>query len=457
MLKDKTIVELLIGGSGGGSKSYTMALMMAITCREYPGARLLLGRKTLKSLRQSTLNTLLTQVHRDLGVNTNDFTMQWQTGELHYKNGSMIILSELDKAPSDPDFARLGSLEIDMAFIDEAGEITLQAKNAIRSRTGRGVLAKEHGIPGKIIASCNPSQNFLRDEYYSPYAKLGGGESQKWSIGQTDIDGERRDIYRAFLRISVYDNPFMPGSYIDTLKSLPDRERKRLLDGDWNYADDSDSLFQSLLLDKATAYEVPEPEDGFNKYIGVDVADKGKDKTIATLIDTGVLVTQKALDLHMSEAEMKSTDKPLSYLYANELIKFAQQNGFTAKQAKNIAIEGNGIGVGLRDAMRIRGWYISLYEATSKSRSEGYYNFYLDLDAGSVKILYGLDDGELRRQLSAHTYEMVDQKPKVKKKDKLKLDLGCSPDYADSAMISNWCRRGATSGSSKKNQNRIRW
>ena len=66
----------------------------------------------------------------------------------------------------------------------------------------------------------------------------------------------------------------------------------------------------------------------------------------------------------------------------------------------------------------------------------------LDIDAGAIKILHGIDDGSLRQELAAHTYEMENQQPKVVKKEVLKGKLGHSPDNADSAMIANWVKRG---------------
>lgn len=322
---------------------------------------------------------------------------------------------------------------------------------------------KEYGIVGKTILTCNPTQNFIRQEYYKPYDEMGAGRVQKWEYGEVVLPetGETTTAYRAYVRSSVYDNPFADANYIQELKRKPTQVRKRLLDGDWNYADDDDTLFKGLLMDRATAYEIPtiELDEKFDKFIGVDVADKGADDTIATLIVKGVIVAQKILEIpDMTAEEMKTTNKPISYLYALELIKFAQQNGFTANQAKNIAIEGNGVGVGMRDQMRTSGWYVSVYEATSATRSQAYYDFSLDMDAGAIKMLHGLDDGELRRQLAAHTFEMPDQKPIVIKKEKLKLALARSPDQADSAMIANWVRRGGEGAHDpKKAQSRIRF
>lgn len=447
------------------SKTFTMAIMVLLTIRQYPGCRLFVGRKTLKSLRQSFIQTLLGQVHKMFNlVEDQDFNYSAQLGEIKYNNGSTVIFGELMKNPSDPDFSRFGSLELDMAFIEEAGEVTLEAKNAIRSRVGRSIMAKEHSLPGKLVLSGNPSQNFLRTEYYDPYMELGGGEYQSWIIGETVIRPDKKKVpkkvpmKRCFLRMSVYQNPFIPQSYIDTLKTLPRRERKRLLDGDWDYADDDSSLFKSGLIDKAITYELPQPSENFNKVIGVDVSDAGRDRTVFSLIDNGVLVTQKCSDVQMNWD--RKSEEPLSYLIANELIEFAQRNGFQQVNAKNIAVESNGVGVGVRDALRVRGWTLTEYVNTGQSRSDNYYNLMLNMDSGTIKLYKDVSTlGELRKELGAHTYEMENQEPKVIKKSKLKETLGRSPDYSDSFMIASWMwdRKVNPQRDPKRNSKRISW
>ena len=442
LLEDPSITELLIGGSGGGSKTLSMGLGITILAKKYPGARFFVGRKTLKSLKQSTINTLLTKVFPLLNVSLDDYVFHAQDMTLDYKTGAKIIFGELDYQPSDPDYERFGSTEYDVAFIDEAGEITLEAKSAIKSRIGRGIMSTQYGVPGCLVLSCNPSRNFLRQEYYEPYVELGAGDFQKWQIGETTINEgtiEEKKIpaYRAFLRMGAYDNPFLPQSYIDNLKTLPDKERKRILEGRWDFIDEDDMLFKTGLLDKATTYDLS--SDKFDSFIGCDISDVGKDKSVFTLIKNGIVTVQKTSSVQMNWD--KSSSKPLGLLLADELIEFAQRNGFTQKDSKRIAIETNGVGASCRDALRLRGWSITEYIATHKSRSENYYQLMLDFDSGALKIyheLTGLDN--LRKELSAHTYEMREQIPDVCKKDKIKLAIGHSPDFADSLCIANYCR-----------------
>lgn len=458
LLADPQYTDVLFGGSAGGAKSFFACLWAVLECRNYEGIAIGLGRKELKRLKQTTLVTLLSKVHPALGVREGDFKYNAQDGVITYINGSRIILIDMAYAPTDPDYDKFGSLELTHVIVEEVGEAVKKAVDVLGSRKNR-MLNKEYGIVGKTVMTCNPTQNFIRQEYYKPYEKLGKGRMQKWPTGEVYIPGtgEKKPAFRAFVRSSVYDNPFIDNNYIENLKKLDPQERKRLLDGDWNYADDDDTLFKSLLMDRATVYSLPEPTEGFNKFIGVDVADKGKDETVATLIEDGVIVAQKVLKIP-DLIPGTEDERPVSWLYADELIKFAQQNGFTAKVAKNIAIEGNGVGVGMRDQLRIRGWYISLYEATSRERSWGYYHFMEDVRDMATKFIYDLDDGELRRQLAAHTYEMIDQIPHVIDKKKLKLVLARSPDQADSAMIANWCKRGGRQQTDpSKNSSRIRF
>lgn len=437
LYNDDDTVEALFGGSGGGGKSVLLGMLAVQRCIDFPGVREGIGRKDLSQLKKTTLTTLLGKVHGIYGISQSDFRIK-QDGTIQYTNGSEIIPVELDYYPSDPDFNRLGSLEISDMLIDEAGELVEQSYNAIRSRVGRWMNDK-YGFTGKVFATCNPSLTFIRQYFYDPYDKMGGGRYQRWQMGNTVVNGKTIPAYRAFIRSSVYDNPFIESAYIERLKSLPDKERKRLLDGNWNYADDESSLFQSTLMDKATVYELPEHSEKFEKYIGVDVSDKGTDKTIFTLIDNGVLVSQKPSTIQMNW-DSKS-ELPLSRLIADELIEFAQRNGFSQRESRHIAVECNGVGVGLRDCLKERGWYLTEYIATHKSRSQGYYQLMLDMDSGGVKMLNtltGMD--ELRKQLAAHTYEMVNQEPSVIKKDKIKQSIGRSPDNADSFMIANWVR-----------------
>jgi hypothetical protein len=458
LFDDKDTVEIIFGGSAGGSKSMAIGILALLCCIRYPGVRIGIGRKDLTQLKKTTLATLLGKVHALFGIDKTDFK-QGMDGSITYRNGSTILPIELAYYPSDPDFNRLGSLELTHMFIDEIGELPEKSYNAIKSRVGRW-KNDEYGLTPKILSTCNPSMNFIKQDFFDIYDKLGGGTIQRWQHGFTIVDGQRIPAYKAFVRSSVYDNPFIERSYIETLKRLPDQERRRLLDGNWNYVDDDSSLFKNSLLHRATTFTIPEGSEKLDTFIGVDVADKGKDKSIFSLLRNGVLVAQKESSVQMTWDENKQDGIPMSRLLADELIDFAQKNGLTQSAARHIAVETNGVGVGLRDFMKDRGWRITEYTATHKSRSENYYQMMLDMDSGDLKIAHDLKDLDiLKAELLVHTYQMDNQVPSVVKKEKIKSMIGRSPDRADSFMIANFVRNWIQNPQNdpRRNRNRIVW
>lgn len=433
LLQDPQVVDLAFGGGAGGGKTMLVCLWAVLECRKFPGIRIGLGRKEMTRLKQTTLVTLLSKVHPLLHVT--NFVYKDHKHLIEYGNGSQIQLFDLARQPSDPDFDTLGSLELTHTVIEEAGEVVKKARDVFGSRRNR-YLNEKYGIVGKTIATLNPTQNFMREEFYEPYKKLGGGGYQKWESGDVYINDVKHTAYKVFVRSLVTDNPFVELNYIEVLKNLPTQERKRLLEGNWDYIDQDDMLFTYLLLDRAMTGELSTG----SKYIGVDVADKGKDKTIATYMENGIIREQKRLEVDTSG------EKAISNSTAMELIKFAQQRGFTDNMARQIAIEGNGVGVGVRDFMRNKGWFITEYTATANSRSQGFYNFFKHLDEGKTKIFNELETiSELRKQLMAMTYEFKENlEPSVIQKKKLKEILGYSPDEADSAMICDWVANGSS-------------
>lgn len=446
ILEDPQVVEALIGGSAGGSKTFTMCIGMMIANKKYPGIQFVLGRKTLQALTRSTIATLLGKVHPMFGIGKDDFKYDQKSNIISYSNGTQITLVQLDYEPSDPDFARLGSLEFDWAFIDEAGEITEQAKNVLRSRLGRGIATQKYGLAPKIILSCNPSTNFLRTEYYQPYKQLGAGGFQKWQIGEVFVRGIKKPAYRAFLRMSVKDNPFIDKNYLETLKQLPDRERKRLLDGDWDYADNDRMLFTGEILDDCTIYELPEMslEEKNDYLLGVDVADTGTDSSVISIVQNNILIRQKSISLRDSGIG-KDSKIDIGDFLADKVIFEASKLGLTARDAKRITIETNGVGTSLRDALRRKKWFVTEYTAQAKTRGEMFYSLHKMMIDGKVSILNSpnIIYDELRRQLSAHEYELETDKIKITNKKNLRKQLGCSPDMADSFAISMFPRGDA--------------
>ena len=458
LVLDHNSTEILYGGSAGGGKSRGCANIFLILVKKFPGIKLGVFRKTSTQLRKTTMDTFLKAMSaaklkrcdpKDVKFKSGDWRLVDIGSKIEFKNGSQILFMALDPA-NDPEFSSIGSLEIDMAMIDEAGEITKLAKDTLRSRLGRGVATKVYELVPKLILLANPSTNFLRKEYYDPYDELGKGEYQRWQNGEVTYKGKKEPAYRVFLRATAYDNPFLPQSYIDTLKSLPDTQRRRLLDGDWNFNDGDNVLFTYSLIQESLTSERPkkieiEKKTGIFEYIdgkdqeriqkktlfsltaGIDVADTGKDRTTVSIMDRNVLIDVIPLRVR------RDGEEPLSLLYAKEAIRVLKSYGFTPREAGRIYLEQNSVGAAMRDQMRLLGWNVEARTATGKSRQENFYSLYLDMEQKKISILDTCSNlDELKREMMSMTVEYKGEDVKICPKADMKAALGHSPDLFDS-------------------------
>lgn len=277
VLDDAIHTEVFMGGAAGGSKSFTGCLWQIKRRLQYPGSRGFLARAQLKTLKESTLLTFF-DVCRRLGLRSRiDYTYNIMTSVIKFSNGSEEYLKDLFLYPSDPEFVSLGSTEFTDGFIDEMPEITEQAYQIIRSRI-RYKLDDFKLIP-KIAMGSNPCKTFIYREFY-----------RKWTENKLEL-------YKAYIKASVYDNPFISEHYITNLQKLDNRNRERLLHGNWEYDDDPMKLFD---YDKIIDMFTNDAERG-QKYCIIDVAGLGRDKTVIAFWD-GLFVTecimQKTITAH---------------------------------------------------------------------------------------------------------------------------------------------------------------
>jgi hypothetical protein len=437
LLNDEQIVDLLFGGGAGGGKTGLVCIWALTEMRQYPGIRFGLGRKEMKRLKDTTLRTLLDKVHPIMGITKNDYDYKDQQGLVTYANGCEIQLVDLQYQPSDPEYDTFGGFEFTHVLIEEVAEIPKKGRDVFISRKNRW-LNDQYGIVGKSVSTCNPSQNYIKSDYYEPYHLLGGGPAQKWDFGRVEINGEMKPAYRAFVRSLAADNPFISQNYIENLKRLPLAERLRLLEGDWNYEETDKMLFKPMVLDRSTIGEL----GNGRPYIGVDVADVGRDRTILSLVRDKILVDQKEIEIDPM--------RPVGEQIAFQIIKYAQQQGMTSANAQDIAYDVLGVGASTRDFLRQKGWFCREFVAGASTqgnfknlRGEVIYLFSQALEGGIFKIYNRLPTLDLlRKQLMAFEYETEERTILVKSKKLIKEDLGESPDHAESAYIAFWVSNG---------------
>ena len=224
---DSPYTMVLCGGAAGGGKSYLGSVWLIVSCLKYPQWRAVVARKTLKSLKESTLNTIL-QLLDEWKVNYNfnqkDLIINFPD------NGSCIILKEMADIPSDPTFSRFGSSEYSCAFVDEVDQISEKAIEVLSSRLRWKV--SDYGTKGRLLMSTNPSTNWVRDRFVM------GDDGQEPTLR----------VFEKYIRFTVFDNPNKKfrDNYVEQLERLTNQsERERLLYGNWDYVDPNDAVFYS--------------------------------------------------------------------------------------------------------------------------------------------------------------------------------------------------------------------
>ena len=260
-LEDDYTGEVLFGGGAGGAKSVLGCYWQLKRRLKYPGTRGLIGREKLKTLKETTLNSFW-EVCRMQGVTQDYYNYNANSGVIKFYNGSEILLKDLFLYPSDPNFDSLGSLEITDAFIDEANQVSVKARNIVKSRIRYRL--EDYNIIPKCLYTCNPAKNWVYQDFYMP--------------------AKRKELvdYRKFIQALATDNPYISPHYIANLKTLDPASQERLLFGNWEYDDDPRTLidFESM-QDMFTNEFVPSGQ----KYISADVARKGKDNTVIRVWD----------------------------------------------------------------------------------------------------------------------------------------------------------------------------
>ncbi len=288
-LLDEIVTDLVFGGGAGGSKSFTLCAWLIISCLRYPGTRWLMGRSKLKSLQETTLVTFFDVCQRWRIEPETHFRYNSKSNVISFNKeygGSIILLKDLFSYPSDPDFDSLGSLEITGAGVDEASQISAKAREIIRSRIRykldnfcpkcaqpRTVPLDENGrwkcscgnytkgLVPKMLMTCNPTKGWLYQDFYKP-----------WKEGTLPPN-------KKFIQVLAKDNKYTQSSYLENLEGLTGTNRERLLEGNWEYDEETWSLISYDAIMDVFSNEVPPGE----RIITADIARQGRDRTVVAV------------------------------------------------------------------------------------------------------------------------------------------------------------------------------
>ncbi len=206
--------------------SYLGSCWLISSCLRWPDMRMVVARKTLKSLRESTWNTIQA-VAKSWGLEEQvNYKINNLSGEMIFWNGSRIIMKEMAYSPSDPDYLRFGSSEFSGAFVDEVGEVDQRGVDVLFSRI-RWKVAGTTKVP-KMLMSTNPCLGWVRDRFVL-------------DENAEPVVCRPNEMYIPF---SVYDNPDknFVNAYVSALYKISDPSVwERLLFGNWLYVDVNDA------------------------------------------------------------------------------------------------------------------------------------------------------------------------------------------------------------------------
>lgn len=408
-LNDRVTNEILYGGGVAGGKSYLGCVWLMQSCLQYPDTKWLMGRASLKTLKETTLATFL-KVARKMNLQREKHFIITSPQDTLNPNcivfpatGSIILLKDLFQYPSDPDFDELGSLEITGAFIDEAAQVTGKAKEILLTRMRHNLSI--HNLVPKLLITSNPAKNWMYHDFYKP-----------WKDGLLPQD-------KQFIQSLVTDNPMVDPAYLDSLQKLQGATRQRLLLGNWEYDDDPTALIEyNAITDIFRAKHLP----GGDYYISADIARFGNDKTVIILWSGW-----RAKIFTYSKQSTEDTADIIRHL----------MNKYNISPSR-VIVDEDGVGGGVVDKLNCEGFL----NGSKALQDENYKNlksqcYYKLADKINRNEMYIECDNEIREKIiqeleQVKAYDIdKDTKQAIMPKEKVKELLGRSPDYSDAIMM----------------------
>lgn len=389
-----------------------------------------MGRAVLKTLKQTTLLTLLDVAKKwglkqsKNGLPSYTFNYNEQQSEITFWNGSQIHLKDLAYYPSDPEYDSLGSSEYTGAFIDEANQVRAKAKEIITVRLRYKL--DEFGLTPKLLMTCNPAKNWTYSEFYKP-----------------ERDGTL-DSWKAFIPALPTDNPHLPPAAIEAMKRLKNKAtRERLLKGNWEYDDDPLALFDSFKLYDLFTNLLD--QDNPKHFITCDAARKGRDLCV-------VMVWEGLKVVHITTFDISLLPR-----IEGEIERLRQIYGIPRSQ---VVVDEDGVGGGVVDHLPgVKGFVngaspiqnklkqkdaiiqgLTKYDLNYQNlKTQCYYLLADKVNAGllSVPVATPEQQESLREELAAVKSKDADKDGRIKilSKDEMKEILERSPDLADALMM----------------------
>lgn len=228
--------EVLYGGAAGGGKSFAM-LADPMRYMGHPQFSGLLLRHTTEELRELIWKSQELYPRIYPGIKWSERKMQWQA-----PSGARLWFSYLDR---DEDVLRYQGLSFSWVGFDELTQwSTPFAWNYMRSR----LRSTAPDLPTYMRATTNPGgpgHVWVKKMFIDPSpagrafwaTDIDTGDTLSYPKGHSK---EGQPLFkRRFIPAMLSDNPYLAegGDYETMLLSLPEHQRKQLLEGNWDVAE----------------------------------------------------------------------------------------------------------------------------------------------------------------------------------------------------------------------------
>lgn len=412
-LTDNNDTDLLYGGAKGGGKSYMLSLWAFHWARylidlleipvpqKDPVAVGFIGRKQSVDFEKTTLETFKRVIP------PGSYIIREQKKEIVIEDTVKIFYGGLD----DPKrVEKFNSAELAFCGIDQAEETERSDVDLLRASLR---LKYNNRIPPyKAFFTANPGPGWLKQDFID--------------------DRQPGHVYVPAL---PSDNPHLPPQYVDRLKNIFRNNQallKAYIYGDWTAIEPLNSLITMTMINglRDMSYHYPEI-----RRIVTNDPSLGGDENIAYVLENGKIIDGMVI------VNERDTMK-----IAAHLVALANKN-----KTHDYDVDTIGIGKGVADGVRLLDKAAFMQEINSSddaSDKERFANkraemWWYAMEVINEKRIPPINDENLRSQLCAVHFKIVNGRIQIEEKDKVKTRLGRSPDNADAFVYGLWAMQYA--------------